>query len=127
MAKELIDHEHIGYDIGMMGMAVYSWARGGGIQTAADINIFTIVGFNCAANLLDLMSQEIDHPPEIHKLRRLIEEQIRSLTPKRTAVMEDKLALSEMKQLFAYIYDHASQIGYTPQGDIHLVREVCDQ
>ena len=106
-------NEHVSYEYVMM-KEMYNIKDGGG-QLHMDIfnNMWNIVAYNTAYNLIEYMFDELDihYDNEVARILDKVYHQIRTITIRRTAKQEDKLQPEDFKKLVEYIEKHKDKLG----------------
>lgn len=110
-----VDQEHIDYEFGMLYHSIMNFN-----ESPLMVNFCTIAGYNCIRNLFNYLKENpgdldmgttVNALPEVKRVLDLMDEQIHSLGPKRTAVMADKLALRDMFNMYKILYANRDLLG----------------
>lgn len=109
-----MDQEHIDYEFQMLYVCVSNITN----QTdPIGTNIFYVAGFIHARNLYNYLKKnklfdKYNPPKPLHKeIMRLVEEQICTLTDKRTAVLEHKLTAQDMQEMYKFMFYNSKALG----------------
>lgn len=106
---EKVDKVHVQYEFAMLFHAVNNMKTG--IHDGIVFNVYNIVGFNCAANLIDYLGTLQEIPHDIEVLRGRIAIQVRTLTNQRTNQYASKLKDKDLFHIFEYIFNNINVIG----------------
>ena len=110
-------NEHVSYEYVMMKeMEVVM--NGGHIHTDVINNMWNIVSYNTAYNLIVYMRTELDisYDEEIATILSKVYHQIRSISDRRTSNQEDKLQPKDFMKLIAFIEENKDKLGSSSAG-----------
>ena len=113
--ETVMKNVHVSYEYTMMN-EMYNVMNGGTIRPDIVNNMWNIVAYNTARNLIwgALWTQGVGIPREVEDILQKVEDQIRSLTNARTDVTKEKLQPSDFEVLRNFIEKHKDKLELVP-------------